>query len=78
MVEGAVVKLAVPVVLIDVFGVKLVPEAEDAIRMGFGGIKVVLRALEGSELFDGKIFGEAFDREVGDIVGNSIESWGFI
>ena len=51
-------------------------EAEDAVGMGFGGVEVVLRAFEGSEVFDWEIFWELFDREAGKIVGHSIESWG--
>ncbi len=75
MVKGAVVELAVPAVLKDVLGVELVSEPEDAVRMGFRGIKVVLGVFEGSELFDRKVFREAFDREAGKIVGHSIQFW---
>src|SRR6266404_3336698 len=71
VVKGAVVKLAVPVVLVDVLGVELVPKAEDTVRMGFRGIKVVLGTFEGGELLGRKVFREAFDREVGKIVGHS-------
>ncbi len=59
-------------------GSKFVSEAEDAVRAGFGGVEVVVGAFEGSEVFDGKIFGELFNREAGKIVGHSIESWGFV
>ncbi len=72
VVKGAVVELAIPAVLIDMLGVKLVLEMEDTVRMGFRGIKVVLGTFEGSELFDRKVFREAFDREAGKIVGHSI------
>ena len=57
-------------------GAELVTEAEDAMRAGFGGVEVVFEAFEGSEVFSGEVFGKAFDREVGKIVGHSIESWG--
>ncbi len=59
-------------------GPEFVSEAEDAVRAGFGGVKVVLGAFEGSEFFDREVFGKAFDRKVGKIVGHSIESWGFV
>ena len=72
MVEGAVVKLAIPAVFKDVLRAKLVPETEDTVRAGFGGIKVVLGTFEGSELFDRKVFRELFDREAGKIVRHSI------
>ncbi len=55
-------------------GPELVAEAEDAVRARFGGVKVVFGAFEGSEVFSGKVFWEAFDRETGKIVGHSIES----
>ena len=57
-------------------GAELVAEAEDAVRAGFGGVEVVFRAFEGSEVFSREVFWKAFDREVGKIVGHSIESWG--
>ena len=75
MVKGAVVKFAVPVVFEDVFQAKLVPESEDAVRTGFRGIEIVLGMFEGSELFDRKVFREAFDRETGKIVGHLMCSW---
>ncbi len=59
-------------------GSELVTEAEDAVRVGFGGVEVVFGAFEGGEVFDREIFWKAFDREVGKIVGHSIESWGVI
>ncbi len=75
VVKGAVVELAVPAVLGDMRGTEFVSEAEDAIRMGFRGIKVILGSFEGSELFDRKVFREAFDRKAGDIVGHSMCFW---
>ncbi len=75
MVKGAVVELAIPAVFKDVLGVELVSESEDAVRAGFGGVKVVLGTFEGSELFDRKVLREAFDREVGKIVGHSMCFW---
>ncbi|SRR6266478_2221782 len=72
VVEGTVVELAVPAMFGDVLGAKLVPETEDAVRTGFGGVKVVLRAFKGSKLFDRKVFREMFDREAGRIVGHSM------
>ncbi len=57
-------------------GPELVTEAEDAVGARFGGVKVVLGAFEGSEVFDGEVFWKAFDRKAGRIVGHSIESWG--
>ncbi len=75
MVKGAVVEFTVPAVLEDVFGVKLVPEMEDTVSMGFGGIEVVLGTFEGSELFDRKVFRELFDGEAGKIVRHLIRFW---
>ena len=72
MVKGAVVELAIPAMLKDVLGAELIPEAEDAVSVRFGGVKVVLRAFEGSELFDRKVFRELFDREAGKIVRHSM------
>ncbi len=72
MVKGAVVKLAIPAVFEDVLGVEFVPETEDTVRMGLRGVKVVLGTFEGGELFDRKVFREAFDREAGKIVGHSM------
>jgi len=57
-----------------VVGPKFVSEAEDAMGVGFGGVEVVVGAFEGSEVFNGKVFGELFDRKAGKIVGHSIES----
>ncbi len=54
-------------------GPKLVSEAEDAMRAGFGGVEVVLGAFKGSKFFKGEIFWKALDREAGKIVGHSIE-----
>jgi len=59
-----------------VIGAELVTEAEDAMRAGFRGVEVVLRAFEGSEALDGEVFWKAFDRKAGKIVGHSIERWG--
>ncbi len=75
MVKGAVVELAVPVVFVDVLGAELIPEAEDAVRTRFRGVKVVLGTFEGSELFDRKVFREAFDGEVGKIARHSMQLW---
>ncbi len=72
MVKGAVVELAVPMVFKDMLGAELILEMEDAVRMGLGGIKVVLGTFEGSELFDRKVFRELFDREAGKIVRHSM------
>jgi len=72
VVKGAVVELAVPAVFEDVLGAKLIPEAEDAVRTRFRGVKVVLGTFEGSELFDRKVFRELFDGEVGKIVRHSM------
>ncbi len=59
-------------------GSELVLEVEDAVRAGFRGVEVVVRTFEGSEVFNREVFGKLFDREVGKIVGHSIESWGFV
>ena len=72
MVEGTVIELAVPAVFKDVLRAELVSETEDAIRVGFRGIKVVLGAFEGSKLFDREVFGELFDREAGKIGRHSM------
>ncbi len=58
-------------------GPEFVLEAEDAMGAGFRGVKVVFGTFEGSEVFNGEIFGKSFDRKAGEIVGHSIESWGF-
>ena len=55
-------------------GSEFVSEAEDAVGAGFGGVEVVFGAFEGSKFFDREVFWKAFDREVGKIVGHSIES----
>src|SRR6266404_6812876 len=72
VVKGAVVELAVPAVFEDVFGTELISETEDAVRMRFRGVEIVLGAFEGSELFDRKVFRELFDREAGKIVRHSM------
>ncbi len=55
-------------------GSEFVPEAEDAVRAGLGGVEVVLGTFEGGKVFEGEIFRKAFNREMGKIVGHSIES----
>src|SRR6266403_676919 len=75
MVKGAVVELAVPVVFVDVLGAELIPEAEDAVRTRFRGVKVVLGTFEGSELVGRKVFREVFDWKAGKIVGHSMCFW---
>ena len=72
MVEGAVVELAVPAVFEDMFRAELVPEMEDAVRMGFRGVEIVLGTFEGSELLERKVFRELFDGEAGKIIRHSI------
>ncbi len=72
MVEGAVVKLAIPAVFGDMHRTELVSEPEDAVRTRFRGIKVVLGTFERGELFDREVFRELFDREAGKIVRHSI------
>ncbi len=57
-------------------GSEFVAEAEDAMRVGFGGVEVVFGAFKGSEFFDREVFWKAFNGEAGKIVGHSIESWG--
>jgi len=59
-----------------VVGSELITEVEDAVRARFGGVEIIFGAFEGSEVFDGEVFWKAFDREVGKIIGHSIESWG--
>ncbi len=59
-------------------GSKFVSEAEDTVRLGFGGVEVIFGAFEGSEIFNREVFRKAFDRKAGKIVGHSIESWGFV
>ncbi len=58
-------------------GPEFVSEAEDAVGTGFGGVEVVFGAFEGSEVLGREVFGKAFDRKAGKIVGHLIESWGF-
>ncbi len=58
-------------------GPEFVSEVEDAVGAGFGGVEVIFGTFEGSEFADGEVFGKAFDRKTGKIVGHSIESWGF-
>ena len=55
-------------------GPKFVAEAKDAVGARFGGVEIVFGTFERSEIFDGEVFCEAFDREAGKIVGHSIES----
>ena len=59
-------------------GSEFVSEAEDAVRAGFRGVEVVFGTFEGSEVFEGEVFGKVFDRKAGKIVGHLIESWGII
>ncbi len=59
-------------------GPKLVPETEDAVGAGFGGVEVVLGAFEGSKVFDREVFRKAFDRKAGKIVGHSIGNLGLV
>jgi len=74
VVEGAVVKLAIPAVFGDVHRTELVSKLENAVRTRFRGIKVVLGTFERGELFDREVFWELFDREAGKIVRHSILS----
>ena len=74
MVEGAVIKLAIPAVFGNVCRTELVLEPENAVRTRFGGVKVVLGTFERGELFDREVFWELFDREAGKIVRHSILS----
>ncbi len=73
--KGAVVKFTVPLVVQDVLQVELVAEAEDTVGMGFRRVEVVLGAFKQGEVFNGEVFWEAFDREVGKIVGHLMEVW---
>ncbi len=57
---------------------EFVPESEDAVGAGFGGVKIVVRAFEGSEVFNREVSRVLFDREAGKIVGHSMEDWGFV
>ena len=70
VVKGAVVEFTVPAMVKDVFGVKLIAETEDAVSVRFRGVKVVLGVFEWGEVFDGEVLWEAFNREVGKIVGH--------
>ncbi len=54
---------------------EFVAEAEDAVRVGFGGVEVVFEEFEGGKLFNGEVFWELFDREVGKIVGHLMGVW---
>jgi len=71
--KGTVGQFTVPVVYRYVVGPELVPEAEDAVGAGFGGVEVVFGAFEDGEVFDREVFWKAFDRKAGEIVGHSIE-----
>ncbi len=59
-------------------GPEFVAEAEDAVRARFGGVEIVFGTFEGSEIFSGEVFWEAFDGEARKIVGHSIENWGSV
>ncbi len=59
-------------------GSELILEAEDAMRAGFGGVKIVFGPFERGEVFDRKVFWKLFDREAGKIIGHSIESGGVV
>jgi len=76
MMKGAIVKFAIPAVFEDMLQAKLVLESKDAVRMRFRGVEVVFRMFEWGELFSREVFWESFDREVGKIVGHSIQLWG--
>ena len=56
-------------------GPEFVPESEDTVRVGFGGVKVIVGAFEGSEVFNGEVFRKLFDRKAGKIVGHSMGLW---
>ena len=73
MVEGTVVELAIPTVVSDMFGIKLITEVEDTKGARFSGVKVVLGVFERSEFFNREVLREAFNREAGEIVGHSIQ-----
>ena len=70
--KGAVAELAVPAMVEDVLGAKLIAEMEDAKGAGFRGVKVIFGVFEESKLFDRKVFREAFDSEAGKIIGHSM------
>ncbi len=57
---------------------EFVSEAKDAVGARFGGVEVIVETFEGSKVFNGEVFWEAFDREAGKIIGHSIESWGMV
>jgi len=59
-----------------VVGSEFIAEVEDAVGAGFGGVEVIFRTFERSEVLDREVFWKAFDREAGKIVGHSMESWG--
>jgi len=51
-------------------------EVEDAVGAGFGGVKVVFGMFEWGKFFDGMVFRKVGNREVGKIIGHSIQLWG--
>ncbi len=59
-------------------GPEFIPEAKDAVQVGFRGVEVVIGLFKWGEVFDREVFWELFDREAGKIIGHSIESWGFV
>ncbi len=75
MVEWAIAKLAVPLMVEDMLGAELIMETKDAKGVGLRGVEITFGTFEGSELFDRKVFREAFDSEVGKIVGHSMWFW---
>ncbi len=54
---------------------ELVLEAEDAVRVGFGGVEVVFGEFEGSKFFNGEVLWKVFDREAGKIIEHSMGFW---
>ncbi len=74
--KGAVVEFTVPAMVEYVRGTEFIMETKDAVGSGFGGVEVEVGSFEGSEFFKGEVFWEVFDREVGKIVGHSMEVWG--
>ncbi len=48
---------------------------EDAVRVGFRGVKVVFGMFEWGKFFNREVFWEAIDREVGRIIGHSMGLW---
>ncbi len=73
--KGAVVEFTVPLMVQDMLQAELIPKVEDTVGVGFGGIEVVLGAFKWSEVFNREVFWEAFDREVGKIIGHSMGVW---